>query len=420
MFNSQNLTAEQRLTKAVVAIMHNPKYFALAGVLMLGTRKVESIPPYHTAKTNGRDEWYDPVFVDTLTDPELRFLVLHECFHKLYKHLITWKHLYAEDAVIANMACDYVINLMISDDNINDGFATMPRDKTTGEVTGCIDEAYRGMDAQQVFALLKKKEEEQQSSGGKGAKGDDEGNSGSSTGPQSFDEHDWEGAEALPEEEQQQLARDIDNAIRQGAMLAGKAHGSGGRDFSDLLSAQVNWAEQLREFITQNCAGKDYSTYRRPNRRFMGLRNVYMPSAISERIGEIVFGIDVSVSIGQKEITAALSEAKSAIDTVTPEVLRILYWGSSVVGDEKYEAPNIADFAKSTKPMDGGGTSPSVVVKYMEEHNITPQIVVMVTDGYVGNNWGGAWPCPVLWVVFDNKDAVAPSGKTVHTKTGEY
>ena len=40
LFNRQ-LTAEQRLTKAVVAIMGNPKYVAWSGVLMLGDKRIE-------------------------------------------------------------------------------------------------------------------------------------------------------------------------------------------------------------------------------------------------------------------------------------------------------------------------------------------------------------------------------------------
>ena len=53
----KQLTAEQRLTKAVVDIMGNPKYVALAGVLMVGSRTVDETTP--TAATNGRDEFYE-------------------------------------------------------------------------------------------------------------------------------------------------------------------------------------------------------------------------------------------------------------------------------------------------------------------------------------------------------------------------
>ena len=104
----KQLTAEQLLSKAVVDIMGSPKYVALAGVLMIGDRSVvDNIP---TACTNGRDEMYVRGFIDTLNYAELRFLVLHECYHKLYRHLTTWRHLYDENAPLANISCDYVIN----------------------------------------------------------------------------------------------------------------------------------------------------------------------------------------------------------------------------------------------------------------------------------------------------------------------
>ena len=87
-----NLTAEQRLNKAVVAIMGHPRYLALSGVLMVGDRGVRDDIP--TACTNGRDEWYGRAFIEDINDKQLRFVVLHECYHKMYKHLTTWQHLY--------------------------------------------------------------------------------------------------------------------------------------------------------------------------------------------------------------------------------------------------------------------------------------------------------------------------------------
>ena len=109
------LTGEERLSKAVVKIMGHPKYVALAGVVMVGTKTIdEGIP---TACTNGRDCKFGREFISNLTDAELRFVVLHEEYHKLYRHLHTWKYLWKIDAMIANMAMDYVINLKIVDEN---------------------------------------------------------------------------------------------------------------------------------------------------------------------------------------------------------------------------------------------------------------------------------------------------------------
>jgi len=160
-----NLTAEQRLTKATTAIMNHPQHVALAGVLMIGTKTVRDDVP--TAATNGRDEYYGRTFVDSLTDAELRFLMLHECYHKLFKHLTTWKHLYDKDAHLANMACDYVINGKLRRLHDQDKFALM----SGPLIDGCYDPKYDDKwDAAKVFHDLQQQQDEN-GGGGSGGSG---------------------------------------------------------------------------------------------------------------------------------------------------------------------------------------------------------------------------------------------------------
>ncbi len=413
----KQLTAEQRLSKAIVDIMGNPKYVALAGILMIGDKRICDTTP--TAYTNGRDEVYGREFVDKLNDAEFRFLILHECYHKLYRHLTTWHHLYKENPQLANVACDYVINLKIADDNKNDGFATM-----TGALTvGCYDEQYRGMDSAQVYEMLKQKQQQQQQASGDSTTGT--GNPGPGTGngspsnslPQGFDEHDWEGAQELSADEQRDLARDIDEAVRQGALIAGKMGTGGDRDLAELLEPQVNWREVMRDFVQTTCSGSDYSTWQRPSRRYIGMGH-YLPSGISEAIGELVIAGDMSGSIGQREISVILTETKEICDTVHPDKVRMLYWDTQVCQDEEYDQHELDDLVKSTKPAGGGGTSVECVPEYITAKGIKPQAVVVITDGYLGGSWG-QWSCPVLWVIIDNKSAKPDVGVAVHVKSGD-
>ncbi len=412
----KQLTTEQRLSKAVVDIMGNPKYVALAGILMIGDKRICDTTP--TAYTNGRDEVYGREFVDKLNDAEFRFLILHECYHKLYRHLTTWHHLYKENPQLANVACDYVINLKIADDNKNDGFATM-----TGALTvGCYDEQYRGMDSAQVYEMLKQKQQQQQASGdsttGTGNPGPGTGNgSPSNSLPQGFDEHDWEGAQELSADEQRDLARDIDEAVRQGALIAGKMGTGGDRDLAELLEPQVNWREVMRDFVQTTCSGSDYSTWQRPSRRYIGMGH-YLPSGISEAVGELVIAGDMSGSIGQREISVILTETKEICDTVHPDKVRMLYWDTQVCQDEEYEQHELDDLVKSTKPAGGGGTTVECVPEYITAKGIKPQAVVVITDGYLGGSWG-QWSCPVLWVIIDNKSAKPDVGVAVHVKSGD-
>jgi predicted metal-dependent peptidase len=406
------LTEEQRLTKAVVAIMGNPKYTALAGVLMIGDRNVVDDPNVPTACTNGRDEMYGRGFVNELNDAQLRFLVLHEVYHKLFKHMTTWHHLFKQDAQLANMACDYVINLKIVDDN-KDGFATM-----TGILEGgCYDRKYVGMDSAQVYNLLR---EDQDGQGSEQGEGDGDGGQGSGSlhnGQQPFDEHDWEGAQELTADEQRELARELDEAVRQGALAAGKMGSGGDLGLHELLQPQINWRDTLREFITSTCAGSDYSTYSRPNRRYLS-SGIYMPSGISEQVGELVLAIDTSGSIGQRELNAFLTEVKEICDTVRPDGVRLLYWDTKVCRDEKYDVHELDDLVQSTKPTGGGGTDVTCVTDYLRDNSINAQAAIVLTDGHLYGGWG-QWSMPVLWCIMDNLGAKPDVGVAVNIKSRE-
>jgi predicted metal-dependent peptidase len=408
------LTAEQRLQKAAIDIMANRRYMALGGILLIGDRKVVEAnhPRIQTAATDGKNEFYNRAFVDSMRDAELRFLVLHEIYHKLYRHLTTWRWMYDEDARLANQACDYVINVQLVDDNKQDKFATM-----TGPLTiGCYDDKYRGWDSARVFRDLQQQ--------GKGGKGNGNGQPGNGQGQptqgdgEGFDDHMWDEAKTMTAEEQQDLAREIDEAVRQGAMAAGKLGTGGERSFSELLQPQQDWREALREFVQATCAGSDYSSWRRPNRRYISA-SMYMPSGISEQIGEIVIAPDMSGSIGAREIQRMLSEVKGIAETVHPEAVRLLYWDTKICADERYVGPEIDNLVNTTKPAGGGGTMIECVPDHMRAERINAQCAVVFTDGYLGGGWGD-WSCPVLWVIVDNKRCNPPFGTTVHVSSGQF
>lgn len=415
-----NLTAEQRLIKATTAIMNHPQHVALAGVLMIGTKTVRDDVP--TAATNGRDEYYGRAFVDSLTDAELRFIVLHECYHKLFKHLTTWGHLWKKNADLANAACDFVINGKLIRLHGDDKFATM-----TGPLaSGCYDPKYDDKwDAARVFHDLQQEQEggDGGDGGGDGGEPDGEGDKRGKPGPyppkggggDPFDDHNWKEAEELSDEEKRELEKGIDEAIRQGALVAGKVGTNVGRDITALLQPQVNWRDVLREFVTTTCKGNDFGTWAKPNRRFLGA-GVYMPSPISEKVEELVVAIDTSGSIGQRQLTTFLSEVMGICETVKPSRVRLLYWTTRVAGDECYEEHNMQTLAQSTKPAGYGGTDVTCVPEYITEHGIKPQAVVVLTDGELYAGWG-QWSCPVLWCILDNDRAKPDMGQAVHIKS---
>jgi predicted metal-dependent peptidase len=384
------LTAEQRIEKMHIDLMKHPNFVAYSGVLMIGSVKVDDKTP--TAYTNGRDVVYGRAFMSELTDAELRGVILHEAKHKMYRHLTTWHSLFKQNPRKANMACDYVINLEIQEEsNDTNQFVELPK-------CGLLDIRFKGLNSRQVFDLLTDEEAE---------------GSGGGSGQGSMDEHDWESAEEMTEAEKEELIKEIDQAIRQGAILAGKANGSLNRSFTDLMSAKVNWKEALREFVSAVCKGKDDSTWAKPNRRWLQ-HDIYMPSTVSETMGRVVVAIDTSGSIQGAILTRFISEVASIMDNVNPELVDLVYWDNEVASHEVYGLNEADKMRASTKPKGGGGTTPSCITKYLKDNNIVPECAIVLTDGYVGSDWGGNWSSPVLWAIVDNKRAVPTVGSAIH------
>lgn len=404
---------ERKLKKNKIALMRDSRFALWSGIMMVGkTQVVDEIP---TAATNGRDEFYGREFIKNLPDKQLRFVILHENLHKAYRHLTLWRKLYKENPRLANAACDYVINLQIVGYDPTETFIEFPR-KPDGSRLGLYDERFKGLHTKQVFDILK----QERQGGQKGEKGEGgENGDPSGSGGESFDEHDWEGAEELSEAEKKELEREIDQAIRQGqiahAKAVGKNAGNLNRELGELLEPKINWRELLREFVSSVCSNKDMSSWRRVNRRFIG-SDIYMPTLIGERVGRIAIGIDTSGSISGEELNAFLSEVGAICQTVRPEKIDLIYWDSGVASHEVYDDGNIDSLVYSTKPKGGGGTDPTAMMRYLKDENIQPECIIQLTDGEI-YDWGSEWNAPIMWAILNHyrRDHIyAPIGKTVH------
>lgn len=396
------ITTERKLARCKIGLMRNKKFALMSGLLMVGTTSiVDGLP---TARTNGRDEEYGRAFVDSMSELEVSFVIMHECMHKMYQHLTTWRKLYDIDRDLANQACDYVINLELKELDPAEQFIAMPRDKA-GKNVGLIDTKFKGMNTKQVWDILRKEQEEGKQGG--------EGNS--------LDDHDWDGANALGKEEKEALAKEIDQAIREGIANDKKMNGDKAGDLARrlglLMEPKVNWREVLRDWVKNTARGRDTSTWRKPNRRFLH-EDVIMPTMVSTKMGSIVVAVDTSGSIGDKEMADFLSEVKGIADEVAPERVELLYWDSRVAGHETYEGGAVEMITQSTKPRGGGGTSPSCVSTYLRNKAIVPECIVVLTDGVVGGDWGSEWTAPILWCIIGNTSAVPTHGLAVQITKG--
>ena len=381
------MSLEDRLIKAKSALMRSKEFCLYSGVLMIGKSVVKDDVP--TAYTNGKDVIYGRAFGDKLSDPELNFLVMHEALHKALHQLTMYQKLWREDARLCNVAADYVVNQMIVDAGEGTGLVSMIEG-------GMLDAKYRGWSTKEVFDDLKQ-----------------QGKRGSDFGGDNFDEHDWEQAEAMSQDERDALQKEVDQALRQGGLLAGKLGGKMPRDIEEMLNPKVNWREVLQEFVSAVAAGKDSASWRQYDRRWVS-NGCYLPVSISETVGHGVIAIDTSGSIGGREISEFAAEVSALCQTVLPEKVSVLWWDTNVHGVQEFDQGDYDNITHLLKPQGGGGTHVSCVNEFIGKEGLKPEFVLVLTDGYVEEDieWDNV-ACPTLWLVTQRKDFNPPQGKVV-------
>jgi predicted metal-dependent peptidase len=283
------------------------------------------------------------------------------------------------------MAKDYFINTTLNSMDTK-GDIKMPPG-------GVADEKYLNWDWRRIYEDLKRS----------GAEGD------------SMDYH-VPGGGASGGADQQELAKrkaQIDTALRQGKMLSErrrKDEGSDGRslDLSELLYPKIRWQDQLSDFVTTQVSGREETTWRKPNRRFLA-QDIYLPSMVEEALTKLVVVFDTSGScFNSQEQVAFVSELASILDLVKPEKVVVLYVDTGVVGDQEFSDGQFA--VADIDVRGGGGTDLEVAYDWIEKNgHADTQAVIFFTDGYT--DFSNAPSYPVLWVM--TTEELAPYGHNI-------
>ena len=382
------LLAEQQISQAKVRLMNAPEWRWMAGILMMGETKFVSgkaarIP---TAATDGLNETYNRDWLSELDVEEVMFVVLHEGFHKMFRHLFVWRNLWDDNPRLANIACDVVINTQYL--HGKPGIKFVKGGVHMPEYADAMK-----WNAKSIFDDLKKK------GTGQGA---------------GHDSHDWEAARDLTPAEAKELEKQIDAAIRQ-ASLAGDMLNGMPRGIKEMLVPEVDWKSLLAEFVKTQCTGDDKQTWRRPHKTYLA-HDLYLPTPYSDTIGKIMVAIDTSGSIGDEALSYFLGHCQHLCDTINPDGVDIVWWGTSVVGVDEFPRGSLNNLASAVKPIGGGGTDPSCIPAWMKKEQREYVCAVVVTDGEFGNDVG-QWNIPVLWLVVNNGDTGSiPVGVTVKVK----
>lgn len=366
-----------KILKARTALVLDQPFF---GSLALRMILVEDAS-FTTAAVDGVSMFYNPEFIESLTNKELIGVIAHEVLHLALGHL--WR-MGSREYKRWNSATDYTIN-----DTLKESGFTLPE--------GCLlDSSFAELSAEEIYSRLPESPDgDSNGKDGQPGQGDgksDPGGCGSFMPPKT-------------EAESKELESTWKAATAQAASISkGKLPGDLKRQIDDMLNPSVPWHILLRDFVEKS-AKNDYD-WTRPNRRYINT-GIILPSLVSEELPELVIAVDTSGSIDMKALNHFAAEASnvlSAYDTT----IRVIYCDTQIQHEEVFTR---ADMPMKMNPKGGGGTKFTPVFDHISKEGYTPACLIYFTDLY------GDFPThepdyPVMWLT-DSKDMQAPFGKTV-------
>ena len=181
------------------------------------------------------------------------------------------------------------------------------------------------------------------------------------------------------------------------------------RMWEEMRKPQTDWRTILNDFVQEEIC--DYS-FAPPDRRF-DESPFFLPdfNEKDETVEDVLFMIDASGSMSNKDITAAYCEIKGAIEQFNGKLKGWLgFFDAEVIEPIPFE--NVEEFSV-IRPKGGGGTDFEIIFEYVKEHmqDKLPASIIILTDGFAPfpqeKLAGGI---PVLWLL-NNEKVNPPWGK---------
>lgn len=396
----------KRLLLSRMRILYNHGFYGLLLMHMVYAVSEQ----VKTACTDGIKITFGTDFLNSLSDSELDFVMMHEILHVALQHCFRGG-IYDPEAY--NIAADIVVNSnILLENNMKESSITL---RDYGVSMHIAPDGKEGHEytAEQVYAMLRKNKKL-----GKGAS-----KNGQHGQTRIWDDHSqWgqHGKNDIPQgnSEKNDTLRDMWNYNLKNAVEAisirDSSNGRGllpkfaSRILKEMKKGQVNWRAILNDFIQEEVV--DYS-FTPPDRRFDD-SPFFLPdfNEKEDTPKDILFMIDTSGSMSDDMVTAAYTEIKGAVDQFDGKLKGWLgFFDAEIIEPQPFQDD---EFIK-IKPTGGGGTSYDIIFKYVMEHidEMNPSSIVILTDGYAPfPPEESAGDIPVLWLL-NNEEVNPPWGK---------
>jgi predicted metal-dependent peptidase len=370
-------------------------YIAETGVRLMMRSPHMMVPHYSinyidservpTMGTNGVTTWVNKAFYDCLTREQRMTAIAHELWHKMLFH-VTRRG--SRDPDLWNQAGDHVINLKLT----TDGFAPLTGIKMPdgSPFNWLCDQKFAGMTTEQVYDKLVK---DKTPKGGCGPMADiidfgfgPDGESVSKDGQPGSGPPQHEIVVAFEAQVREEMARAATMA-----RMAGKGTSVFDEALSEVNHVKIPWQDELAEMF--NSHSQSEFSYRRYDRRAYCTSGFIAPDLYEPAMGGIVYGVDCSGSVSNKDLSLCEMHQRDIIRDAKPAWVEVVYFCDEIICVERYEKGEYVILMRKGS----GGTCFAPVMEHVRNMEEKPEVVMMMTD-LEGDKTETDPEVPVIWL----------------------
>lgn len=372
----------------IIALMFNEPFYAkvLRGVTKVCTRTIPTAGVL--AKDGDLKMWYNPGFMASLTELQVRGLLKHEAMHLALMHTTTRR---LEPHKVHNWAADLAINSSIPEDELPEGglipgkeFGPLKPEQLEKMDQAAIDRYNRmsqfvadlpkGESTEWYFARLMEDEQMKEDLDKQDGDGEGEGM------PGGMDDHN--GWDELSDEEKELAAAKVKQAVGQAAKEC-DAKGQWGSvptavqaEIRRLISNEIPWQAVLKKFVGFTKRSIRSTSWNRLNKK----NPMLMPGARKKTEASIAVYIDQSGSVSDTELELLFGELQHLAKRVE---FTTFHFDCTV--DESSETTWKKGRYTAPHRTRHGGTCFKTVQKHADKNKHRFDGYLILTDGYAPN-----------------------------------
>ena len=376
---------ETKILKARIALSLRQPFLASA-IMRLPIRNATSFAWCKTMATDGYHIFFNATWAVKLSQSELRGVLAHEVLHVIFQHSSRRS---SREPLRWNIAADHAINLIL----LEQGFV-LPKG-------GFSNRAFKGKSAEEIYTLLPESLNKKILKSG--AFGGDEESDISGHIPEvgedilDSDNISVKAAKSANMPDRAQLD-ELCTELRNEA--ASKLQGNSAALFLSecqaIAESRIDWKEILRAWLVDRIKN-DWSMW--PYSKKFIHRGLFMPSVGIEAPGHIIFAIDTSGSISNKDLGEVFSEIRSYRE-LFPCRLTVIQCDAKIQSIESFEELDGSEIPEKMNVIGRGGTDFRPVFDWAIE-NDPSSLLIYATDGF-GSFPQTEVPNEVIWLLTRN------------------